>query len=188
MESSSVSSEDGSNRAASVIIKKPKLIGSWRLTIAILLLLANFLIIWMRLNMSMAVVCMTGTEDGTLEGEFDWSRSVIANLLGAFFYGYACTQLIGGIMVNRFGAKWLLFGGMLLASISMLFMPLLARWHWQALFAARIFQGAVSGFTLPMVYSLMLTWAPQGEKANLFAIAFSGVNIKCCGFRKACDT
>lgn len=35
--------------------------------------------------------------------EFDWSTSQQGLVLSSFFYGYACTQFIGGIMAAKFG-------------------------------------------------------------------------------------
>ena len=118
-----------------------KLFGSWRLGISIFGLFANILGLWMRLNLSMAVVCMTGTEDGTLQSEFDWDKDTIALILSGYFYGYVSTQILAGYIVEKYGGKWPLLFGVFSSATSMLFMPLLVRWHWSALLAARIFQG-----------------------------------------------
>ena len=40
------------------------------------------------------------------KGEFAWwSRSVIGNILGAFFYGYLGMMMVGGWAGDRFGHK-----------------------------------------------------------------------------------
>jgi len=38
-------------------------------------------------------------------GEFHWDKSTQAAILSAFFYGYILTQLLGGWMAVKFGAK-----------------------------------------------------------------------------------
>ncbi len=37
------------------------------------------------------------------ERYFDWSTQQQGLVLSSFFYGYACTQFIGGIMAAKFG-------------------------------------------------------------------------------------
>ena len=50
----------------------------------------------------MAIVCMTGQETNqtnatsVVEPEFQWDKTVQGYMLSAFFYGYLCTQIIGG--------------------------------------------------------------------------------------------
>lgn len=36
------------------------------------------------------------------QGEFNWSSSQKALVLGSFFYGYICTQILGGFLAGRF--------------------------------------------------------------------------------------
>lgn len=62
-----------------------------------------------------------------LKGEFDWSDVVVANLLGAFFYGYLCTQVIGGWVSDKFGEKTAFLSGMVANSILTLLTPVSAR-------------------------------------------------------------
>ena len=45
------------------------------------------------------------------KGEFNWSRGVQGWILSAFFVGYIVTQLPGGWMANKFGAKIIIGGG-----------------------------------------------------------------------------
>lgn len=44
-------------------------------------------------------------ENGTkiYEKEFDWDSKQQGLVLSSFFYGYACTQFIGGIIAAKFG-------------------------------------------------------------------------------------
>jgi len=67
----------------------------------------------MRVNMSVAIVALTENrtiigEDGTIsyEQHFDWSSQQKGFVLGAFFYGYITTQIVGGVLATKFGALW----------------------------------------------------------------------------------
>lgn len=44
-------------------------------------------------------------EDGSIgyQQDFDWNSKQQGLVLSSFFYGYACTQFIGGIMAARYG-------------------------------------------------------------------------------------
>jgi ACS family sodium-dependent inorganic phosphate cotransporter len=44
-------------------------------------------------------------ENGTevYEREFDWDSKQQGLVLSSFFYGYACTQFIGGVIAAKFG-------------------------------------------------------------------------------------
>ena len=38
------------------------------------------------------------------------------NILGGFSYGYICTQLLGGILAERYGGKWVIGFGTFLST------------------------------------------------------------------------
>lgn len=66
----------------------------------------------MRVNLSVAIVAMTENRttvqaDGTIiqERDFDWNSREKGFALGAFFYGYICTQFIGGFVASKFGGS-----------------------------------------------------------------------------------
>lgn len=151
------------------------------MAVTIFAFFALFINMLMRLNFSMALVCMTGTTthdgSGALEGEFDWSQEEMANLLAAFFYGNVTTQLIGGIVAKKFGERFPMMIAMGIYAIVELLLPVLARWHYVALFVARVVQGLFSGTLIPMIYSLIAVWSSPWEKATLLAIAFTGNSL-----------
>ncbi len=59
-------------------------------------------------------------------GEFDWSDNLQGVVLSAFSYGYISTQLIGGVLAGRFGAKKTMFVGIALSTVTTLLGPLAA--------------------------------------------------------------
>lgn len=48
--------------------------------------------------------------------EFDWNESTKSYLLSSFFWGYVVTQVPGGYLSAIYGAKYMLFYGILICS------------------------------------------------------------------------
>ena len=65
-------------------------------------------------------------------------------VLGSFYYGFIITQIPGGILSEKFGAKWMIWIMTSLAGILTLFNPLAARNGGIGVLAAlRVLQGLV---------------------------------------------
>ena len=75
------------------------------------------------------------------EGEFDWSTDLQDYILGSFFYGYILTQIPGGWMAEKFGAKWLFGLGVLCTAVLTLVTPVAARFHVGVFIAVRVLEG-----------------------------------------------
>jgi len=75
------------------------------------------------------------------DGPFAWPKEIQGHILGSFFYGYVVTQIPSGLMAERLGAKWVLFGFLSLCTLATLLTPLAARLGYQVLIAARIAAG-----------------------------------------------
>lgn len=70
----------------------------------------------LRINMSVAIVDMTDfknvtQEDGSVleQQRFPWDSKDKGYILSSFFYGYLCTQVIGGIIATRIGGNLVRF-------------------------------------------------------------------------------
>jgi ACS family sodium-dependent inorganic phosphate cotransporter-like MFS transporter 5 len=81
------------------------------------------------------------------EGEFDWSTDLQDYILGSFFYGYILTQIPGGWMAEKFGAKWLFGLGVLCTSVLTLVTPIAARYHVGVFIAVRVLEGLGEVYT-----------------------------------------
>ena len=76
------------------------------------------------------------------KGEFDWSPKTQGYVLASFFYGYVLTQVLGGILAERFGGKWIFGGSILVAGLLTLVTPFAARLHVDFLIFIRLLIGA----------------------------------------------
>ncbi|XP_054717604.1 sialin-like [Uloborus diversus] len=115
--------------------------------------------------------------DNEENGEFIWSPEMQSVVLGAFYYGYAISQIPGGRLAEIFSAKWVFGIGALIPSLLTLLTPVSARYHVGVLIAIRALEGLTQGVTMPAMYSLMGRWLPDSEKGLLSTIVHVGFGM-----------
>jgi ACS family sodium-dependent inorganic phosphate cotransporter-like MFS transporter 5 len=147
-----------------------------------------------RVVLSVAIVAMVGqvnsteesndchvdsnkTESHIINREFDWDSEQQAVILGAFFYGYVITQIPGGVLAQRFGAKWIFGVSILITALLSLLGPLAARWGFFAFFLTRFGQGLAEGVVWPCMNSLISKWMPKMERSRGTTAIFMGSQI-----------
>ena len=72
---------------------------------------------------------------------YEWDSETQGWILGSFFYGYIVTQVPGGYLARKYGAKWLLGIGILGTVIFTLLTPLAADLGAGYLIAVRVLEG-----------------------------------------------
>ncbi|CAC5407400.1 SLC17A5 [Mytilus coruscus] len=107
--------------------------------------------------------------------EFDWNKSTQAKLLSSFFYGYICTQIIGGWLSDTYGGRRVFGIALIISGICSLMTPVCARTSVYAVFVVRVILGLSSGVVLPSGNSIIGRWAPLFEKSKLTSFACLGV-------------
>lgn len=101
-----VEDEDG------VVVETRPLWKKRRYLVVLMAFLGFVNIFTLRINLSVGIVAMTENrtvehEDGsvTYEKYFDWDSKQQGLILSSFFYGYICTQLIGGYVASQIGGN-----------------------------------------------------------------------------------
>lgn len=89
-------------------------------------------------NRLLVCVCVCAVSQASV---YDWDSETQGWILGSFFYGYILTQVPGGYLARRYGAKWLLGLGILGTVIFTLLTPLAADMGAGYLIAVRILEG-----------------------------------------------
>ncbi|XP_013382624.1 uncharacterized transporter slc-17.2-like [Lingula anatina] len=110
----------------------------------------------------------------TYKGEFDWDTNIRGVILSSVFYGYACTQIIGGWLAGRYGGKHVFGTAMVIAGVTSVVTPIAARTHYSILIALRVLTGMTAGVCLPALQAMWRKWAPPLEKSTLVSFCFSG--------------
>ncbi|UJR21148.1 hypothetical protein I4U23_024247 [Adineta vaga] len=166
-----------------------------RYTLAIWAFFGFFCLYSMRVNLSVAIVAMVAPQSALNQSvqacpvvhenstkppptyEFDWEPSKQGLVLGAFFYGYIVTQIIGGMLAERFGAKWIFGGSIFISSILTLLTPVAARVDYRLLIAIRVLIGMASGPAFPSAAALWGKWIPAAERSTVPPAAQTGTSI-----------
>ncbi|XP_042898023.1 sialin [Parasteatoda tepidariorum] len=109
--------------------------------------------------------------------QFNWDTQTQGTILSAYFYGYVMSHVPGGILAEKFGAKWVFGGGVLATSVFTLLSPFAAYLDKYAFVAIRILQGLADGVTTPSITAAISKWAPKVERSRLSTIIFTGIMV-----------
>ncbi|CAB1343611.1 unnamed protein product [Coregonus sp. 'balchen'] len=108
---------------------------------------------------------------------YDWDSETQGWILGSFFYGYILTQIPGGYLARKYGAKWLLGLGILGTVVFTLLTPVAADLGAGYLIAVRVLEGIGEGVTFPAMHAMWAFWAPPMERSRLLTIAYTGAQL-----------
>ncbi|XP_076141753.1 sialin [Alosa pseudoharengus] len=108
---------------------------------------------------------------------YDWDSETQGWILGSFFYGYIVTQIPGGYLARKYGAKWLLGFGILCTVIFTLLTPVAADLGAGYLIAVRVLEGIGEGVTFPAMHAMWASWAPPMERSRLLTISYTGAQL-----------
>ncbi|KAA0200023.1 hypothetical protein HAZT_HAZT001236 [Hyalella azteca] len=114
------------------------------------------------------------TSSTSSQGEFDWDARTQGYILGSFFWGYCLTNLLGGLLAERYGGRIVYGMGVTLTSILTILSPMAAHSSTSAFMLIRILEGMTEGVTFPAMNVLMAHWVPAASRAGFFAFTTSG--------------
>ncbi|XP_033103922.1 sialin-like [Anneissia japonica] len=165
-----------------------------RYVIAVMCSLARMLLYGFRMNLSIAIIAMVKPkhqsqlpasnssaielfeQDERIE-KFDWDMQTQQIILGAFYYGYCFTPILGGWLVGKYGGSRIIVLGLLISSVMMLATPIAAKLSVGLFISTRVLDGIGQGLVLPSIYNLIVKVSEPDERSSLISIASSGMNI-----------
>ncbi|CAN9492949.1 unnamed protein product [Ophioblennius macclurei] len=178
---------------------------SARLNLAVLMFFGFSVVYGLRVNLSVAMVAMANATEpqpapnasvvhacpppsgvdnssGVLKQpdgvpQYPWDSETQGWLLGAFFFGYLCTQIPGGYLAGHYGGSVFLGMGVLGTAVLTLLTPLAASWGPYWLFGLRALEGFGEGVTFPAMMAMWARWAPPLERSRLMTLSGSGGNF-----------
>ena len=107
------------------------------------------------------------TEVVNSNSELQYSSSDKGQLLSSFFYGYAISPFISGLILHKFGIKRVVFIAMLVNAVLTLLTPTLLRYSVVLTVILRSMIGVLSGIPMLAGQCIWTLWAPQVEKTSL---------------------
>jgi MFS family permease len=121
---------------------------------------------YQRTNLSVAILDMSS--------ELAYSSGDSGLILSSFFIGYIFSQLPGGHLAAKFGAKPIIGCSILFSGLISAATPFAARSSFAALIFLRIALGIVQGALYPSIMTLWSMWAPPMERSKMCATTLAG--------------
>lgn len=98
--------------------------------------------------------------------------------LSSFFWGYIITQVPGGQMAQKYGAKIMLLFSLGLCSLLNIVTPIGASYGgWKTVCALRVCSGLCQGVIFPSTHTLLSKWAPVTERAKMGTYCYAGAQF-----------
>ena len=138
---------------------------SVRFGIVVLLMLCNLCLYACRANISVAIIYMFPNND-KLEGQ----------MLAAFYVGYTVSQVPGGFLAARFGAKRVL-SVCVVGWTTVTLLTGIVGSSPAALFALRCLVGVCEGPNYPCQVQIIAAWIPYNERSTCWALVVAGESM-----------
>lgn len=138
-----------------------------RFTVVFLLFLSVVVLYMDRVNMSVVAP--------VLMQEFGWDPAMMGTVLSAFFLGYFLTQIPGGWLSDRWGAKGVLGGAVAWWSFVTMLTPLAHTTT--SMMSIRVALGLGEGLSPPCLYTSIARWVPISERSRTSAFIATGMYV-----------
>ncbi|CAK9820271.1 Putative inorganic phosphate cotransporter [Anthophora plagiata] len=129
-----------------------------------------------RVTTSVTLEAMTNAKDANPDFiEFPWDHTIKDIIQSSFFWGYVCTQVIGSIVAQRWGAHKMFTLAQFVCGLVTLAIPVLAQYcGWEAVCVSRVIAGLFQGTILPCLHTLLSKWAPTEERGRISSFVYTG--------------
>ncbi|KAK2713801.1 sialin-like [Artemia franciscana] len=111
------------------------------------------------------------------DGPFLWDERTQGLILGAYFWGYIMTQMLGGWLAEKYSAKWVFWTSVTVNTGLTIITPVAAIYHFGLVIAVRLMEGLAAGLSLPAMHVLLSKWAPPTEKLRISSFIYSGMSL-----------
>lgn len=104
------------------------------------------------------------------------NQSSKGTILSTFYYGYACSQVPGGLAAQKIGGRRILLFSFVLWSLTCAFVPLDPN-RVAVLVIARLLVGVAQGFIFPSIHTVLAQWVPPHERSRSVSLTTSGMYL-----------
>lgn len=106
--------------------------------------------------------------------EYQWSDTTKGAVNSAFYVGYTITNLLGGYLATKLGAKRVLGSGVVFWSVFTMLTPLASGITLPLLYATRAAVGMGEGVTFPSVQNMVKGWVPADKRSRALTLIYAG--------------
>ncbi|XP_045498216.1 putative inorganic phosphate cotransporter [Colias croceus] len=139
------------------------------------LFLGMLLAYCMRVNMSIAIVDMTNSDNDLY---FDWTYGTQSIILSSFYWGYVVFQIPSGVLAGKIGGKILIIVVVSTNAILSLMLPIAGKLgDWKLVCLCRVLQGLFQAPLFPSMHQLLSQWVPLEEKGTLCTLVYAGSTL-----------
>ncbi|CAF1032852.1 unnamed protein product [Adineta ricciae] len=121
--------------------------------------------------------CPRANNTVKIEGPYPWTKNIQGIVLGGYFWGYLITEIPGGYLASRFGARFIFGIAMIISGLVTIIMPWGASLHYGVLWFFRLIVGLAHGVIWPSMTVIMAHWAPPSERGKLVGFMNAGAQI-----------
>ena len=114
-----------------------------------------------------------------VSNRFNWDAGQQGLLLGAFAFGTAPLQVVGGRLAEIYGAKWVLLAGCIGTAVTNLTIPYLAHWSFILLLLNRFIMGISQAGMEPGLMCFLAEWLTPSEAGFFISMLLFAI---CIGF------
>lgn len=104
---------------------------------------------------------------------FDWNEHQQNSVKGAFFWLHMVMQIPGGLLAQRYSAKFLFGFSNGVVALLTCAIPFAAKLNYEILLFIRVFQGIIAGTSWPSMQTMTGKWIPPHERSR-FVSAYLG--------------
>jgi len=107
----------------------------------------------------------------------NWRPVTVGLIQSAFFWGYLLTQIPGGYLANRYGAKYVFAVGFFTWSTMTLLFPYFTDKSLILMLISRCLIGMGEGMILPAMSQMVSTWIRTTERSRSLGFIYSGIYL-----------
>ncbi|KAK3907686.1 Putative inorganic phosphate cotransporter [Frankliniella fusca] len=150
----------------------------WRHVQLFAMFLAACTAITMRVCLSVAIVVMTGPDQGDGYPRFSWTPAEKSGVLGSFLWGYMVSQVAGGFLSSRGWSILVLVVTISSSGLVTASLPFVAAAGGAgAVTALRVLTGLLQGVLYPTMFTLLGRWAPPEERSRAGSVVLASQPI-----------
>lgn len=117
-----------------------------------------------------------GRTDRLRDKVYHWSQTIQSVIFGGVFITNAIFKTAAGVVVQRYGGKWILTVSLFGASLTSMVIPFAADHVW-LIIVLRLIMGFFFSGSIPAAYDVIVKWIPLKERSICFSMLEVGQNL-----------